>query len=375
MNTLYVLMEPVCMKQALYLSSLEGIRKAFKKHNIKIKIVNYPEQINLADSEPAAVIISISMRWTMAVAEKLRHINIRPILVGAAVDSFEDSFSGPTIDRYDLVYKQIDYLLSAGCHRIAFIGNEDNDINDNIRKQAFLHTMKGFKLPVSKSDIFSYVDGNGDCIEHFLNFSKRYDGAICVNDYIGVELLYRAKKFNINIPSDLLVIGSGDFQISQTIKPSLSTTTLDYYKMGCLTADILQTLKNNPYVDKVQITLPCEIVVRESTKNLPYCSAKTQLAFINHEEAYLGHPKNFGQNLLTIEMGLSNCTKTDLAILDGVGRGISIDSIAEDLFMSVGAINYRLKKLYNNFHADNKAELETMVRNFMPLVANLMDEK
>ncbi len=363
------------MKQALYLSSLEGIKKSAKKNGIKVKLINYAEQVNAEETYKAAIIISLSIHWTLLAVEKLRRLQIRPILVGAAVDSFDNSFSGPTIDRYDLVYKQVDYLISAGCSRIAFVGSEDNDINDNIRKQAFLHTMKFFKQHVCLDDVF--VESSDGCIEKFLNVCKRYDGAICVNDYIGVELLYRANQHGVSIPSDLLVIGSGNFQISQTIKPSLSTTTLDYYKMGRLAIDILQVLNSNPYVDKVQITLPCEIVVRESTNNIPY-SAKAQHNFINPEEpqkTYLGEPKKIGQSLLQAEIGLRHCTKTDLAILESVRQGQSIDKIAEKLFMSVGAINYRLKKIYKNFNVENKAELETLVSSFMPFVSRLIDER
>lgn len=373
MRTLYVLVEPMCLKQALYLSSIDGLREAAKKNNIRLKIISDAKAIPRDDAHVAGVIISLSIRWTLSTAEALKHLNLKPILVGATVEFFDNSFSGPTIDRYDLISRQIDYLVSAGRKRIAFIGSEDNDINDNIRKQAFISAMKALNLSVQERDIFSDDDGSSSCIERFLKFSGEYDGAICVNDKVGVELIVSAGIAGVKIPYDLFVLGSGDFQISRASKPSLSTSTLDFYKLGLLAVDIYNVLCKNADIDRVQITLPCEILVRESTANFPYRpeNKNNKLSVIDENKS--DEDKSFGQYLLDIEMGLRNCEDIDLKMLSEVGKGSSIASIAEALFMSVGTVNYRLKKIYSYFNVDNKAQLEKLVNKYIPQVGKLVE--
>ena len=138
-----------------------------KENNIRLKIISDEKAIPKEDAHVACVIISLSIRWTLCAAEALKRLNLKPILVGATVEFFDNSFSGPTIDRYDLISRQIDYLVSAGRKRIAFIGSEDNDINDNIRKQAFISAMKALNLPVQDRDIFSDDGDSSSCIERF----------------------------------------------------------------------------------------------------------------------------------------------------------------------------------------------------------------
>ena len=94
--------------------------------------------------------------------------------------------------------------------------------------------MKALNLSVQERDIFSDDDGSSSCIERFLKFSGEYDGAICVNDKVGVELIVSAGIAGVKIPYDLFVLGSGDFQISRASKPSLSTSTLVSINWACL---------------------------------------------------------------------------------------------------------------------------------------------
>ena len=50
-------------------------------------------------------------------------------------------------------------------------------------------------------------------------------------------------------------------------------------------------------------------------------------------------------NLQSLEKLLRKCDKTDAEIIDRLHKKISYSKIAEDLFISVGSVKYRIKKL------------------------------
>jgi DNA-binding CsgD family transcriptional regulator len=60
-------------------------------------------------------------------------------------------------------------------------------------------------------------------------------------------------------------------------------------------------------------------------------------------------------------------------MLSEVGKGSSIAAIAEALFMSVGTVNYRLKKIYSYFGVESKAQLEELVNSYIPQVGKLVE--
>ncbi len=359
-----VYIEPACRVSALYIRSLKGLEDAAGQRGLRLRILTDPLAVRELPGESIVVIISASAPWTRLALQSFKARGIKAILVGVPPEDFDEPQSGPTLGRRELVRQQVLYFIHAGRKHLASIGNESTDINDMLRRQVFLSTAGAQGLSVSDRDVFTGDDGLENCIRRFLDHEQNYDGAICVNDLVAVELITQAKARGISVPGQLFVAGSGNYRIGQFVQPSLTTSTLDYDQMGRLATDIWILMHSNPNIDHMQIALPCKLIIRQSTDF--YTPPRP-------EEEPVGPAAWDGQGrddralgfLMDLEACLMACDTLDLRILAALLDEESIDTTAENVFVSPGTINYRLKKLYSLTGVKNKRLLAQQLRPYI----------
>ena len=359
-----VYIEPACRASALYIRSLKGLGDAAEQRGLKLLILTEPAAIHKLPGESVVVIISASASWTRLALQALKARGIKAILVGVSPEDFDEPHSGPTLGRRELVRQQVLYFIHAGRKRLASIGNETTDINDMLRRQVFLSTAMAQGLSISDRDVFMGDDGLGNCVRRFLDLAQNYDGAICVNDLVAVELITQAKARGMRVPEQLFVAGSGDYRIGQLVQPSLTTSTLEYDQMGRLATDIWILLQSNPKIDHMQIALPCKLIIRQSTD---FCAPPRPAEDPGGPVAWDDQNRDDGTLgfLMDLEAWLMACDALDLRILAGLLEGESIDKTAEKVFVSPGTINYRLKKLYGFAGTGNKRLLTQQLKPYM----------
>lgn len=359
-----VYIEPACRASALYIRSLKGLEDAAGQRGLKLRVLTDPVAVHEMPEESIVVIISASASWTRLALQAFKARGIKAILVGVSPEDFDEPQSGPTLGRRELVRQQVLYFIHAGRRRLASIGNESSDINDMLRRQVFLNTAMTQGLAISDRDVFTGDDGLGNCVRRFLDLAHNYDGAICVNDLVAVELITQAKARGIRVPEQLFVAGSGNYRIGQLVQPTLTTSTLDYDQMGRLATDIWILLQSNPKIDHMQIALPCKLIIRQSTD---FCTPPRPVENPGNSVALDGQSRDDGTLgfLMDLEAWLMACDALDLRILAGLLEGESIDKTAEKLFVSPGTINYRLKKLYGLTGAGNKRLLAQQIKPYM----------
>lgn len=370
MSTIHVLIEPACANAALYLQSIAGLQKGAVQQRKKIKFYQSAQEMLSVNDANIAVIVSANLDWTQCAAQQLRSEGFKMILVGAALEVLGEDFSGPTLNRPDLVKRLLEYFISAGRTRIACLGNQTQDINDQIRINAFLNYGKSLGLSVSAHDVYDSDEGLHLCIERFLDKAGRYNGAICVNDMVAIELLAQAKQRGIKVPEELFVAGSGDFRMGHMMTPSLTTTTLDYFKMGLLATDIWQMMNKYSEADRVKVSLPCELIIRQSTDGF-----HPALNLSDKPDAQAGKAELTQDTTVDFLRKLENCLLTcdplDIKILSAMYSNESISAMAERLFVSIGTINYRLKQLYASTGIGQKNELTQQLHKYISSSAAL----
>lgn len=372
MNLTYmdILIEPACEYFALYTQCIAGLRYGAAQQRKKVRTYQNVLDLKMAKHSNIAVIVSSNIEWTQQTTDQLREDGYKMILVGASFESIGNDFSGPTLDRQALVRKMLAYFISAGRTNIACIGSLTSSFNDQSRIQAFLSIGKALGLSVSIHDIYDADQGLGLCIERFLDKAYRYDGALCVNDMVAIELLAQAKQRGIIVPEQLYVAGSGNFRMGLAVTPTLTTTTLDYYQMGVLATDIWHLMQKYKDSDRIQISMPLELIIREST-------AGFEPALTSEQDLCMSAPKpmvktdNAAAFLRKLENCLMTCDPLDIKILSGIYANESIASMAQRLFVSMGTINYRLKQLYTRTNIAQKNVLMQQLRKYFSSVAAL----
>ena len=167
----------------------------------------------------------------------------------------------------------------------------------------------------------------------------------------------------VPVPERLFVAGSGNLIIGSCTTPTLTTSTLNYYEMGCQTVHIWNYLQQHTEVSGIQVSIPCELICRQSTASLP------PPAYLVNFSEQLETPENTLEAadlwLRRLENCLIHCDSLDFGILCCVLENLSGEKIAERLFISQGTVQYRLKKLYQKAGVSSRQGFEALLKRYI----------
>ncbi len=354
-NIVYVITHMGPASMILTEKILAGIEDAAAKHRMSIRYINDTAHIGVKSK--TAIIIGVKKAWVQNTIQQLQLLGIKPVLAGAERSDFGENISGAGFARQTLVEELVKYFFYAGRRRLASVGHESADVNDIKRIQAFKNMAHSLGLSISDDDFYTLDGGSQNCIHRFLEQAGRYDGAICVNDYVALQLVEAAKEQGIAVPEQLFVAGSGNMLLGRCMVPSLTTTTLDYYNIGMQSVNICKMLSQDASVDTVSIMVPSKLICRASTgyeTPSPSVALYSPLPAAHARQEAPDDPMRLLKNL---EICLQQCDELDYKILDGILKNFSIDQLAYGVFVSPGTVHYRLKKLYQAAGVTSKREL------------------
>lgn len=130
----------------------------------------------------------------------------------------------------------VEHILSLGHRRIAcmFPPMAGND-RANARRDAVLNALSeaGCEVPQKwmLTTIYSISASKRDAMTLF-DAADRPTALICGNDILAFGALYGAAAAGLHVPSDLSVVGIGDFKGASEIEPNLTTVRLPARKIG-----------------------------------------------------------------------------------------------------------------------------------------------
>lgn len=222
-------------------------------------------------------LLSIKVDGIMYVAGHCRYINY-----------FKDDFQIPTIIVYALStsprfpsvvfddekgsYDITKYLISKGHRKIGVIAG----ISDN------LHTQKR-SLGYQKALFEEQVLYNPDWIKHgdwmrksgYIQAEKLVKEDVtaifCMNDLMAAGAYDYLYENNIIVGKDISIVGYDNNEISEYLRPQLTTTDIPLREIGKTAAEYFvnmleNKLDSNEYQEVIK--LPCQMVIRESVKSI-----------------------------------------------------------------------------------------------------------
>ena len=95
--------------------------------------------------------------------------------------------------------------------------------------------------------------------------------------------------------------------------------------------------------------------------NLPFAIGVRETRRITGEYTITGEDVLGLAPIVRLENFISSCDCLDLQILKGVLQGENYEKLSEQLFVSSGTVNYRLKKFYKTLYLLGRQALEEML--------------
>ncbi|MEM9434386.1 MAG: LacI family DNA-binding transcriptional regulator [Pseudomonadota bacterium] len=168
----------------------------------------------------------------------------------------------------------VEHLLNKGLTQLGFLGGAaSGDTRGSDRKAGFVSAMqaKGLEphvLSPSHGTPMSMQEG-GDATIQMLSAYPQLQGFVCVSDLVAFGSLCACQRQGLKVPQDRAVAGFGNFEISATSHPRLTTVDVSSRiigeKTGALLARLLVRLGRPVNSDPVCEVVQTELIVRQST--------------------------------------------------------------------------------------------------------------
>lgn len=181
-------------------------------------------------------------------------------------------------DRFDQIHfddrggmvKVMAYLANLGHRRIAHLHGAPN-------RRSFKDRLDGYRLGCRQNELEECEDyvwlADYDAAQEtwrqatlaVLNLSPRPTAIIAANDVVAATVQRTVQRAGLLVPDDISIIGIDDQPFCTFLNPALTTMQLPVIEAGQRAVEMLLARLAGERTTTAQVTLPCPLIVRESS--------------------------------------------------------------------------------------------------------------
>jgi DNA-binding LacI/PurR family transcriptional regulator len=166
-----------------------------------------------------------------------------------------------------------EHLISLGHRRIGFIRGLPSNIDAAERQHGYLQAMAKYGLAPGPQEGNHFIESCGhEAAERMLASDDPPTAIFCASDLSAIGAIKAVAEAGLSVPKDISIIGFGDFPVAGFLHPGLSTVRLPLSDLGITAASEILRLAAGEEVE--QSILPCEIVLRGTTAEVPRMAAR-----------------------------------------------------------------------------------------------------
>ncbi len=165
------------------------------------------------------------------------------------------------------IKQAISHLVELGHRNVAFISGLPHLHSAKRRLDAFRQTMRAV-LPDAPEQIYQgdfKIEGGRRAALEILAAAKLPTAVVAANDLMAFGAISEFHRAGLNVPRDISVVGFDDIAFASLIEPALTTVNLPLVELGKLAVEALLTTLSSPTQHGVELRIPTQLIVREST--------------------------------------------------------------------------------------------------------------
>lgn len=267
------------IENAFYQNIIKGARTSATAHGCHLLIHESPLSRSsignfcdlLSQIEAAGVII------LKCVAEDLLD-QIRAIAPLVQCCEYNEDGNCPyvSIDDFSAAENATNYLLSCGCNKIALINGPQNFKYARQRQEGFLSALRKADVFIPQNWIVHLPEVNYEmayaAICRLLNSETHPTAFFAISDIFAAACIRATKRFHLNVPRDIMVVGFDNIDFSMMTCPSITTVSQPAFQEGYSACELLMDMIDNPEITPKSLLLNTELIIRESTMKIEYLS-------------------------------------------------------------------------------------------------------
>lgn len=166
----------------------------------------------------------------------------------------------------------VKYLHSIGHHKIAHISGHQRTFAGIERLKGFQHAAKELKLNIpsyyiTEGGFFSYEGGYG-AMKLLLELDDQPTAVFAAGDLMAIGAINAIRDYGLSVPQDVSIVGFDDIELAAFTTPKLTTIKQDTDLIGENAAKVLLNQINEKNKVFSAVTIPVELMIRESTRNI-----------------------------------------------------------------------------------------------------------
>ena len=228
------------------------------------------EIINLMQSKRVDGIIGSFCHQDINKLNNLLKSNLPVVQIDRKIEGFNRP--AVTIDNVLSGYIATKHLIELGHEKIAHITGSIEISNTQDRVKGFKKAINESGIPFNEEWVLygnPHEENAGyKEMENLLNQEERPTAFFIGSDFLAIRAYSAVMDQAMNIPEDISIVGHDDIDITNIIRPSLTTIKQPKFKLGQKAVGILFNLINNNENYKKEISLKPELIVRNSTSEL-----------------------------------------------------------------------------------------------------------
>jgi DNA-binding LacI/PurR family transcriptional regulator len=177
------------------------------------------------------------------------------------------------VDYEHGVHEAVEHLQQLGHRQIAFISGPVHFKSAELRRSAFINTMKQPRgslrtEPVIFEGDFKLESGER-AVKEMLALKTRPTAIIGANDLMAIGALRELGRAGLRVPQDISVVGFDDIWLAKLTQPPLTTVMIPRATIGAAAVEAVLRNGGDAGSQGREIRIPIQLLVRDSTGAAP----------------------------------------------------------------------------------------------------------
>ena len=240
--------------------------------------------------------------------------------------------------------------------RIALYGINNDSISDISRVDSLLN-WRGEHFETMK--IFNNNGSLKNCFDEFYSHINEFDAAICANDFAAVSLVRSLEKTSPEKLEDFYIISCAKTQISSYYRKHILSLNMNFDQYGKAAVYVYNALKKHPYLSGITTRVLWSLDSNNITsdrKNISLNLTSSEDAFYEDKEL---------NEMLIVDKILKSSDEVEKKIINCLLNDYTYEQIAENCFLTVGGVKYRINKIVSNSGAKDKEEIISLLKKYI----------
>ena len=305
----------------------------------------------------AVFIIASDREWTVSAITQLNKNGINPILICNQAENLQGCIYSCVCSDINASMKNLlDTLKTKDKNRIALYGINTDSISDTGRVDSLFNWNSG---SFETMQVFNNNGSLQNCFDEFFKHIDEFDAAICANDFAAVSLVRKLKEKAPQKLQDFYIISCAKTQISNYYGNYILSLNMNFDQYRKAAVYVYNALQKHTYLSEMTVKVLWSLDnsnPQNDTKNINLNLKLSEDSFYNDTEL---------SEMLIIDKLLQSTDEVEKKIIDGLLGGRTIEQIAEDCFLTVGGVKYRIKKIVSDSGAADKTQIIELLKKYI----------